>query len=249
MMRIGQILVLMGVAGVLAVGGCTPRQESDPEAEKVFHHADSFSVAVREYIVEPPDEIIVHAPAIAQLDKQQRKVAPNGKISFNLVGDLDVAGKTPSEINTLLRETFSKFYQAPDIKVEIIDNSKFYYIFGQGVNDPGAKVFTGRDTIVAAIADAGFSDRGWPQQVYLSRPNEKTGKSTRVIVDFTKIFEHADMTQNYLIEKGDVINVPMSPLSSWNFQMTKIVGPITGAGSAVSSGSAVVHPGGTGTVK
>jgi hypothetical protein len=45
-----------------------------------------------------------------------------------------------------------------------------------------------------------------------------------------------------LLEEGDIIEVPKSKLDHFNDNMTKMLGPLTGASTAVVSGSVVANP-------
>src|SRR5213592_4431427 len=179
------------IAGLML--GCESARQSTSNAEGengLFHKATPHQLASREYRVDPPDEIIVKAPNIKELDGVRQKVRPDGKITLNLVSDVYVVGMTPSEINALLKKMVSKYYEAdPDVKVEVIANSKFYFVFGQGVARQGQYAYTGRDTVVTAMAQAGFNDAAWPQQVMVSRPT-KEGSTERAtaVVDFKHIW-------------------------------------------------------------
>ena len=86
--------------------GCEQEMHSTPNAEGtqgVFRRGELHQVSTREYHVDPPDEIIVKAPNIKELDGQRQKVRPDGKISLNLLDEVYVAGLTPNEINALLK--------------------------------------------------------------------------------------------------------------------------------------------------
>lgn len=249
-MRFGLLtLALMGLAV-----GCSEPLASTPNAEGdngVFHHATEHQVATAEYHVDPPDEIVVKAPNIKELDGQHQIVRPDGKISLNLLGEVYVAGMTPTQVNQLLTKLTEKYYSNnPDVKVEVIAKSKFYYIFGFGVAKQGKYPYTGRDTIISALADAGFDKTAWPQQVRLSRPGKRGADNARAVVDFKHIWETGDLAQNYLVEEGDIIEVPYSPLAAWNEKMTRILGPITGTAGVVTASASVAQPtGGTGGVR
>src|SRR5258705_2444017 len=184
--------------------GCESARQSTPNAEGengLFHKATPHQLASREYRVDPPDEIVIKAPNIKELDGARQKVRHDGKISLNLVGDVYVVGMTPGEINALLKKMVSKYYEAdPDVKVEVVANSKFYYVFGQGVGRQGQFAYTGRDTVVTALANAGLGDAAWPQHVRVSRP-AKEGATERAtaLVAFKHIFQTGDLSQNYLL--------------------------------------------------
>jgi polysaccharide export outer membrane protein len=233
------------VAAALLLG-CESARQSTANAEGengLFHRATTHQLASRDYRVDPPDEIIVKAPKIAELDGQRQKVRPDGKISLNMVGDVYVVGMTPSEISGLLKKMVAKFYEEPDIKVEVIANSKFYYVFGQGVQRQGRYAYTGRDTVVTAMAEAGFGDAAWPQQVRVSRPAKEEGQDrATAVVDFKKIFQTGDLAQNYLLEEGDIIEIPPSPLASWDMKTRRVLGPLTGTAGAVTAGTQVAQP-------
>ena len=232
-----------------ALVGCESARESTPHAEGdggLFQQASQHVVSSREYRIDPPDEIIVKAPNVKELDGQKQKVRPDGKVSLNLLGEVYVAGLTPTEVNELLQKLTKQYYTNADVKVEVIANSKFYYVFGQGVAGQGRFAYTGRDTVLTALAQAGFDDKAWPQQVSVSRPSKEGRPNETAIVDFTRIFRYGDLAQNYLLEEGDVIHIPMSPLWKFNESATKVLGPITGTAGAAGTTAAVVSPG-TGT--
>jgi protein involved in polysaccharide export with SLBB domain len=230
--------------------GCESAKQSTSNAEGdngLFVRATQHQIASREYRVDPPDEIIVKAPKIAELDGVRQRVRPDGKISLNLVGDVYVVGMTPAEINALLKKLVSKYYDAdPDVKVEVVANSKFYYVFGQGVQRQGRYAYTGRDTVVTAMAEAGFNEAAWPQQVMVSRPAKNDQDKATAVVDFKHIFETGDLSQNYLLEEGDIINIRASPLASWDMKTRRLLGPLTGTAGAVTAGAQVAQPTGAG---
>ena len=244
-MKLAMFLPLF-VAGLMM--GCEPKVESTPNAEGangLFHKGSTHQLSSREYRVDPPDEIVVKAPKIAELDGVRQKVRPDGKISLNMVGEVYVVGMTPSEIAALLKKLVTKFYEEPEIKVEVIANSKFYYVFGQGVARQGRYAYTGQDTVITALAEAGLGETAWPQQVRVSRPAKENGtERATAVVDFKHIFQTGDLQQNYLLEEGDIIEIPYSPLSAWDAKTRKILGPLTGTAGAVSAGQQVAQPGG-----
>ena len=233
--------ILLGIAALLA--GCQESRTSTPGFEKVFVAATPHDISDVEYIIGPQDEITVQSPNIKEMDKQKQIVRPDGKMSLNLLGEVAVATKTPRQVNEMLQQMASKYYVNPDIKIEVIANSKFFFVVGAGLNNQGKRPYTGNDSMIKAIAEAGFNDGAWPQQVLLSRP-KKPGldKTYTVVVDFKRIFEHGELWQNYRLEEGDIIDVRDSPLTKLNKDLDKVIGPFTGAGAVVSSSNTVASP-------
>jgi polysaccharide export outer membrane protein len=180
------------------------------------------------YRVQPPDVIRVNAPAIKELDKSQATIRSDGKITLNLVGEVYVAGMSPTEIAGELSNRLTKFYQKDSIYVSVdvtAFESKKYYVFGQ-VFAPGVKNYTGRDTILKAIADAGLNEDAWPQKVVIVRPHEDQNVRQKVTVDLKAMYESGKADQNYLLEEGDLIYVPPSPLAEFRMKFDRLMTPI-----------------------
>ncbi len=180
------------------------------------------------YRLDPPDEILISAPAVKELDKSKARVRSDGKISLNLVGEVYVAGLSPSEIAEELTQRLSKFYTKDSlyISVEVTDfQSKKYYVFGQ-VDRVGIKPYTGRDTVIKVIAEAALNDDAWPQMVVLIRPNDDPGVRQKITIDLKQMYKEGKADQNFLLEEGDLVYVPPSPLAEFRIQFTKLMSPI-----------------------
>lgn len=233
MMRYAGLFGLM----LMVMGGCQQARQSDPVAEGpqgVFRPATEHDVSATEYRVAPPDKLMLRAPGIKELDSYVTQIRPDGKISVNLLGEIYVANKTPEELNKILTEAASKYYNNVEVKVEVAEYaSKFYQVFGTAVRDGGKKPYTGRNTVISALASAGFNEDAWPQQVSISRPAKNGQPRATAIIDMKKMYMTGDTTQNYLLEENDIVYVPNSPLAQWEKDTRKILGPLTQAGGAV----------------
>jgi len=217
---------------VLSIIGCTEARHSDPTAAITFKHSTLQDVSAKEYRVAPPDKLSIRAEGIKELESTAA-IRPDGKIQLNLVGEFYVAGKTPEEIAQILTTAAAKYYNGATVQVEVAEfNSKFYTVFGTAVRSGGRKPYTGRDTVIAALASAGFNEDAWPQQIAISRPAGNGGHTT-VIVDMKSMYTTGDTTQNYLLEEGDIIHVPDSPLTAFEKAARKVLTPFTAiAGTA-----------------
>src|SRR3982750_673706 len=107
------------VSSVAALPGCTQARQSDIQAEGpqgLFRPATEKDVSATEYRVAPPDKLQIRAPGIKELDQFVTTIRPDGKISVNLLGEVYVANKTPEELNKLLTEAATKYYNNVQIK-------------------------------------------------------------------------------------------------------------------------------------
>jgi polysaccharide export outer membrane protein len=183
------------------------------------------------YRIAPPDKVRIVAPGIKEIDGQETVIRPDGTMSLNLVGDIKVAGLTPGEVSEVLAQRLGTYYRADtiDVSVQVVDfKSQHFYVFGQ-VSEPGIKPYTGRDTILKVLADAQLNEDAWPQKVVIVRPNEDPNVHQRVTVDVKEMWQDGKTQQNFLVEAGDVIYVPMSPLANVKQTVTRIVSPIVPA--------------------
>jgi polysaccharide export outer membrane protein len=203
------------------------RKQKNAQLNKWLADVD-VAVPPSTYRVDPPDVIKITAPAVKEVDQTSARIRTDGKISLNLLGDVYVAGMSPSEIAEDLTSRLGKFYNKETIfvSVEVTEfASKKYYVFGQ-VNSPGVKSYTGRDTVIKVLAEAALNDDAWPQKVVLIRPNEDPNVRQKVTIDLKQMYLDGKTDQNFLLEEGDLVFVPPSPLAELRIQMTKLLTPI-----------------------
>jgi polysaccharide export outer membrane protein len=180
------------------------------------------------YRVEPPDAIKLAAPGVKELDGYTTRIRSDGKITLALIGDLYVAGMSPAEISQEIGKQLKKYYNKDSlyVAVDVTDfQSKKYYVFGQ-VNSPGVKTFTGSDNVIKVLADAELNDDAWPQKVVLVRPSDDPNVRQRVTIDLKRMYESGHADQNYLLEEGDLVYVPPSPLAEFRITFEKLLAPI-----------------------
>ncbi len=225
--------------GLILVTGCNG-ETSTPGARGLFHPAVGHDRAPMQYVVDPPDEIVILAPGISELNGVKQTVSAEGSITVSLLGTVSVAGQRPDDIAAMLKTLMKPYYARPDIKIIVNARSKFYYVFGKGINSAGARAYTGRDTVIRALAEAGLNENGWPEKVHVSRPikGDRTTPET-VIVDFTQVFERGDLSQNFLLEEGDILFVPDSPLHAFGATVGQLTGAVGGSSSLVTAGGGI----------
>jgi polysaccharide export outer membrane protein len=191
-------------------------------------------VSSNQYILQPPDEIEIHCSKAPEIDLQRQQIRPDGKISFEAVGEIDAAGKTPVQVAEILRQKIIELYKLSgdnpvDVRV-VAFRSKRYYVLGQ-VGAPGAQVYTGRDTVVGALALAGSPTvLAWLERIQVIRPsNEKNVRPKIFEVNFDRMSAHGDATKDVLLEEGDIIFVPPTVLAAVAMKIEEFIRPIARA--------------------
>lgn len=213
---------------------------SNPRDIEAFTMPDMVEVSSKSYILSPPDEIEVHCSKAPEIDLQAQQIRPDGKISFEGVGEMDAAGKTPAQVAVELREKILELYQEDLIGEKGVDvrviafRSKRYYVLGQ-VATPGAQVYSGRDTVISALALAGSPTvLAWVERIQVIRPGKGKNSKPKIFeVNFDRMAAHGDMSKNVLLEEGDIIFVPPTILAAAAMKIEEFIRPIARAFSGV----------------
>lgn len=242
------------IASLLMIaGGLTGCFSSHPKDIEAFLKPHQASVTADKYVLQPPDEIEVHCARIPELNLQRQRIRPDGKVSFENIGEFIAAGKTPAELATSMQKQMSTLYTLvgdQPIEVRVIAfKSKVYYVLGQ-VYVPGPKVYSGRDSVLTALAESQPNPMAWLERVQVIRPSaDKSVKPKIFEVNFDRMSAHGNTTKNVLLQEGDVIYVPPTVLAAIGMKIEEIIRPIARAFAGVNivqSGSNSSYVGGYG---
>jgi polysaccharide export outer membrane protein len=209
-----------------------------------FVRAHEAEVSTGQYVVRPPDSIMIHAPDAPELDGMHSIVRPDGKIALRLLGEVDVAGLTIEEIAVKLKAQLARYYVDPEVVVELGSNrSQYYYVFGE-VTSAGPRPFTGRDTLLKALAEAQPTYLAWRARIRILRPSPDAEERKVIVVDLDRIVERGDTTSDVLLQPGDVIQVPPTPLAWIGHRIRELlypVGPLMNAYTTPAAPIAATH--------
>ncbi|HUO22923.1 MAG TPA: polysaccharide biosynthesis/export family protein [Caulobacteraceae bacterium] len=110
-------------------------------------------------------------------------VSGTGKISFPLIGDVDVSGLTiPDLQQTLVDRLADGYLKHPQVTAEV-ENYRPYYILGE-VTKPGEYPYENGLTVLNAVATGGgFTYRANTKKVYIKRANEPAESAVPLTTD------------------------------------------------------------------
>ena len=152
------------------------------------------------------------------------KVDIDGTVLLPEIGTVQVAGRTRSEIEALLMEKYSPYYELIDVKVKITTGGKKYFIFGE-VSQQGAKPFTGDLTIFEAVTAAvPKSDSANLGRVKLIRADPRDPQIQ--IINLSEIIDTGDSTFNVLVHERDIIYVPPTMLAQFGYFLEALLFPV-----------------------
>jgi polysaccharide export outer membrane protein len=220
---------------LLTVTGCFSSHPKDIEAYLKPYQAD---VTSDKYVIQPPDEIEIHCARIPEINMQRQRIRPDGKVSFENVGEFMAAGKTPKELADEMQKKVSDMYKLigdEPIEVRIIAfRSKSFYVLGQ-VLSPGLKLYTGRDSVMSALSEAQPTPLAWLERIQVIRPSsDKDVKAKIFEVDFDRMSAHGELDKNVLLQEGDVIYVPPTILAAVAMKIEEFIRPIARAFAGVN---------------
>lgn len=231
--------VVLGVVAVM-LSGCFSAKSKDIDA---FLKPGQADVTGDDYIIQPPDRITVIASGVPELAGggtsqlgQTQDIRPDGMISYEKIGEISVVGKTPRQVAQLIAERLSSLYKMTGdnpIDVRVTNLSKYYYILGQ-VRQPGAKIFSGRETTLSALAKALPTDLAWKEYIQVIRPSRVEGEASKIFsLNYRAMAIHGKTNQVVLLEEGDIIYVPPTVFGAIGLTLGEILSPILQGGRAV----------------
>ena len=204
--------------------GCSSKYENLKAFVQGHEHGD---VGASTYRIEPPDVVSITSPTASEVDGVFQTVGMDGKVSLKLVGDVKVSRLTPREAAAKMEDVLSQYYVEPKVHVRIASfRSKKIYVLGQ-VDRRGPIPYTGRDTLLSVLAAARPNFLAWGAQVRVIRPSAKESTRHEIIIDVDKIMQEGDLRGNMLLQPGDIIYVPPTPLGWLGLRIREVLFPIS----------------------
>ncbi len=243
---ISKVIVSLIIA--ISVTGCF---SSHPKNIEAFLMPDKVDVSAERYVLQPPDQIVVQCSEVPEIHGQAQLIRPDGKISFEDIGEIVAAGRTPEQLANILRGKVLELYKLEGdkpINIRIITyQSKKYYVLGQ-VARPGPQVYSGRDTVFSALALTQPTPLAWLSRIQVIRPSRDKNVKPKIFeVNFDRMAAHGKQSKDVLLQEGDVIYVPPTILATIGLKIQEFIQPIGQALSGAYMVSAVGRGGYSGT--
>jgi len=219
------IITLLFLAVIAISSGC-----AGPDNIMAFVKPYQADITAENYALQPPDEIEVYCDKVPQIHLQKQMIRPDGMVSFEGLGQLKVAGKTTSQVADMVREKASNLYTLPgdnpiDVRITAF-RSKVYYVVGE-VGYYGPKIYTGRDTLLRAVTTAQPQVTGWVSKIKVIRPSaNKVQKPQIFTFNLKKVLKTGDISRDVLLQEGDIVYIPPTPLAAVAMVIEEFVRPI-----------------------
>jgi len=137
------------------------------------------------------------------------RVSTKGTISLPLLGEIKVAGLTPAELESRLRDELGRRYlQDPQVSVFVKEHGSSKVSVLGAVGKPGVYEMVGPRTLLQILSQAGGLTDDAAAEFYLIR-GAASGKTERIPIHVQDLMAHRNPALNVPIQSGDIISVPI----------------------------------------
>ena len=166
-----------------------------------------------EYIIQAGDRLEIKFYYNSEMNDFMT-VRPDGRISLELIGDVIVAGQTPTQLKNLLTKKYSQELKNPEVTVIIRAVVSKIYVDGE-VKKPGEFELLGPLTVMQAIARAeGMTEKAWQEALVIRRIKGK--EPLVMLLDLEAVLNGTNIGQDIGLVPFDIVYVPRSPIADVN---------------------------------
>lgn len=141
-------------------------------------------------------------------------IRPDGKMTMNLIEDLQASGKTPTQLARDIEKALSKYIQEPIVTVIVAGGIGPYNqqirVLGEASHPQAMGYREGMSLVDVMIAVGGLSDFADGNKAYISRIVKEDGERAQFGVRLEDLLRDGDSTANVEIRPGDVLVIPES---------------------------------------
>jgi polysaccharide biosynthesis/export protein len=181
-----------------------PAPDSTPRPRSTATEDRSGS---RDYVIGPSDVIEI---AVWNNEAVSRTVPvrPDGKISLQLINDVQAAGLTPMQLRATLAEALVAYVQNPEVSVIVREVHSFKVSVMGEVKEPGRFDLTGRVTVLDVLAMAkGLTQYADKNKIAVLRREQ--GVTRTIPVEYQRLVssESTNGRENFFVQPDDIVVV------------------------------------------
>jgi len=141
-------------------------------------------------------------------------IRPDGKMTMNLVEDMQASGKTPTQLARDIEKALSKYIQEPIATVIVSGGIGPYNqqirVLGEASTPKAMGYREGMSLVDVMIDVGGLTDFADGNKAYISRIIKEDGERAQLGVRLEDLIRNGDSTANVEIRPGDVLVIPES---------------------------------------
>ena len=160
------------------------------------------------YRIGPGDELEIKFFFAPELNDRMT-VRPDGKISIMFAQDIQAAGLTTDELSGDVRAVLAPHVKQLDLVIIVRSFASQKAYVGGEVSKPGLVPLTGDESLLQILVEAGWVTPAGADTVVVVR-RDSSGSEKVYPVNVAQLESGADMSQNIMVQPGDLILVPPS---------------------------------------
>jgi len=163
-----------------------------------------------QYIIRAGDQLSIKFFFNPELNEENLIVRPDGRISLQLVHEIEAANLTAPQLTSLLEKRYSGQVKTPEIAVIVrsVKELPTVYIDGQ-VESPGVFEIVGSLNVLQVVALAhGFDEDTAKKSEVIVIRRDQQGHSFVIKLDLTAALSGKDLSQNIQLLPNDFVHVP-----------------------------------------
>lgn len=169
----------------------------------------------REYLIQPSDQLDIKFFYSPELNETVT-VRPDGKISLQLIDDVQAAGRSPSQLDKNLTQAYAKVLKEPKITVIVRSFTGRQVFVGGEVNTQGlVELTTGMTPLQAVINAGGLKETAKPEETIVIRKGEDN-RPIPIRVDLENAFYGKSGEASFQLQSFDIVYVPKSFIAKAN---------------------------------
>jgi len=141
-------------------------------------------------------------------------IRPDGKMTMNLIEDMQASGKTPTQLARDIEKALSKYIQEPIATVIVSGGIGPYNqqirVLGEATDPQAMGYREGMSLVDVMIAAGGLTDFADGNKAYISRIIKADGERVQLGVRLEDLLRDGDSTANAEVRPGDVLVIPES---------------------------------------
>jgi len=180
-----------------------PQVFDAPRVTAASNDPSSQPIDPKSYLIGPEDVLRIEVFRETELSRPVN-VRPDGKITLQLLGDMQAEGLTPERLASQIKEAYSQYINTPDVIVSVLAvNSKSFTVSGR-VNKVGRWPLVTPVRVFDAIGMAGgFQEFANDKDVQIVRGSQRLKFNYK---DYVKGKKEA-LDQNIWLQNGDTVVV------------------------------------------
>ncbi|MGH7455210.1 MAG: polysaccharide biosynthesis/export family protein [bacterium] len=149
-------------------------------------------------------------------------VRPDGRIALQLVGDIEVAGMTPAELDRVITAAYADIVESPEVTVIVRSFAGLtIYVLGE-VSKPGLFEMKPNMTVLQALAAAGGPIKGAKLNSVIVLRKDEADELKAFRLDFSPTLIKHGVAQDQRLLPQDIVYVPKTFIADVNAFLSQI---------------------------